>query len=310
MLSIDEETASEILRDLDEASLQAIGTQIIQMRNGVPREELQAVENEVSRYAMNAQTHYHAAERARKLGDLLGESAQELRNALEPVEFLRRYDPKAIAQVLRNEHPQTIAVVLASMEARKARDILEILPPALQPQVTIRLANVNKVNRDFLGEIEKTIAEQLQRKEGGTETEVGGVEAVAAIFNKLGKNLGNKIMSEIEDKDEELAGRIKRLMFTFEDLKGLDDRSMQAVLKEVASEELILALRQTSEEMKQKIFANMSERAAAMLKEDMETHGPARLNDVEAAQAKIALTAKRLADEGKIVVTSAQEKFV
>ncbi len=139
---------------------------------------------------------------------------------------------------------------------------------------------------------------------------MGGVQAVAAIFNKLGKNLGTKIMSEIEEKDEGLAGRIKKLMFTFEDLRGLDDRSMQVVLKEVTSEELLLALRQTSEELKQKIFTNMSERAAAMLREDMETHGPARMSDVEAAQSKIALTAKRLADEGKIVVASVEEQFV
>ena len=139
---------------------------------------------------------------------------------------------------------------------------------------------------------------------------MGGVEAVAAIFNKLGKDLGKKIMDEIEERDEDLAGRIKQLMFTFEDLRGLDDRSMQAVLKEVTSEELLLALRQTSDELKQKIFANMSERAAAMLREDMESHGPARMSDVEAAQSKIALTAKRLADEGKIVVASAGEKFV
>lgn len=283
---------------------------MVEMGHGVPREELQAIENEVSLYAIKAQTHYHADERARKLSTLLGESALELRNALEPTEFLRRYDSKAIAQVLRGEHPQAIAVVLASMEVRKARDILEILPPALQPQVAMRLANINKVNREFLAEIEKTIAEQLRQTEGGSDTEVGGVQAVAAIFNKLGKDLGNKIMSEVEERDETLAGKIKRLMFTFEDLKGLDDRSMQVVLKEVTSEDLLLALRQTSDELKQKIFANMSERAAAMFKEDMETRGPARMSEVEAAQSRIALTAKRLADEGKIVVVSAGEKFV
>ncbi len=310
LLSVDADAASEILRDLDEATIQAIGAQMVEMRYGVPQEELQAVKNDMSQYVGNAQTHYYASENARKLSALLGESAQEIRNALEPTEFLKRYDSRAIAQVLRDEHPQTVAVVLASMEAKKARDILETLPQQLQPQVVMRLANVSKVNRNFLGDIEKTIAEQLQSKQAGAETEVGGVQAVAAIFNKLGRDIGAKIMDEVEERDKDLADRIKKLMFTFEDLKKLDDRSMQVVLKEVASEELLLALRQTSEELKQKIFANMSERAAAMLKEDMESHGPARMSDVEAAQSKIALTAKRLADEGKIVVAPAGEQLM
>jgi len=310
LLSIDEETASEIFRDMDEETIQAVGAQMVEMGCGVPQEELQALKNEIAQYAGQEQTHYHTSDRARKLSALLGESAQEMRDTLEPNEFLRRYDSRAIAQVLRGEHPQTVAVVLASMEAKKARDILETLPPALQPKVTMRLANLSKVNKDFLAEIEKTIAEQLQRKEGGTDTEVGGVQAVAAIFNNLGRDLSKKIMDEIEEKDDDLAGRIKQLMFTFEDLRGLDDRSMQVVLKEIASEDLLLALRQTSEELKQKVFANMSERAASMLKEDMESHGPTRMSEVEAAQSKIAFTAKRLADEGKIVAASVGEKFV
>jgi flagellar motor switch protein FliG len=310
LLSIDEETASEILKELDEPSILAIGDQVIKMVYGVPPGELREIQTEVAEQAKKAQTNYVTGDSARRLSAVLGQSVEEIRNTLGPSEFLRRYDSKAIAQVLRDEHPQTVAVVLASMEAKKARDILEILPGDLQFQVMMRLASVDKVNRSFLGEIEKTIAEQLQRKEIGTETEVGGVQAVAAIFNKLGKDLGSKIMSEIEEKDENLAGKIKKLMFTFEDLRGLDDRSMQVVLKEVTSEDLVLALKQTSEELKQKIFANMSERAAAILREDMETHGRVRISDVEAAQSKIAVTAKRLADEGKIVVASVEEQFV
>ncbi len=137
---------------------------MVKMVYGVPPGELREIENEVSEEAKKAQTHYFAGDSARKLSAMLGESALEIRNTLEPSEFLRRYDSRAIAQVLRAEHPQTVAVVLASMEAKKARDILEILPGELQLQVVIRLANVDKVNRSFLGEIEKTIAEQLQKK--------------------------------------------------------------------------------------------------------------------------------------------------
>ena len=164
LLSIDEDVASEVLRDMDDATIQAIGAQMVQMRDGPPLEELQAVKSEVSQYAGKAETHYYASESARKLSVLLGQSAEEMRNALEPGEFLRRYDSRAISQVLRDEHPQTVAVVLASMEAKKARDVLETLPPVLQPQVAMRLAKVGKVNKDFLADIEKTIAEQLQKR--------------------------------------------------------------------------------------------------------------------------------------------------
>jgi flagellar motor switch protein FliG len=310
LLSVDEETASEILRDLDEATVLAIGAQMVSMVYGVPPGELRDVENEVTEYVAKTRTHYLTIDSGQKLSAILGENTERIRNSLDAGELLKRYDSKALAQVLRGEHPQIVAVVLANMDAKKAKEILEILPPALQFQVVTRLATVDKVNRDFLGEIEKAIADQLQSKEVGAETDVGGVQAVAAIFNKIGKDLGTKILNEIEEKDQDLAGKIKKLMFTFDDLRGLDDRSMQAVLKEVTSEELLLALRQTSDELKQKIFANMSERAAAMLKEDMESHGPARMSDIEAAQSKIAATAKRLADEGKIVVATAEERFV
>ncbi len=161
-----------------------------------------------------------------------------------------------------------------------------------------------------IGYMDTELREQLEQVGFGEGRRLGGVDAVANILNQMDKSMESELLGKIEESNPELAEKIKYLMFTFEDLTHLDDRGIQLLLKEISSEDLSLALRGASEHIKAKIFSNMSERAVAMLKEDLEAMGPVRLSDVEQAQVKIAMTAKRLDSEGKIVISRGDEKFV
>jgi len=172
------------------------------------------------------------------------------------------------------------------------------------------MAKLGRVDKSVLLDIEDIIQEQLQDLGVGEEKQMGGISSVANILNQMDKIKEGEILGALEEMNPELAEKIKQLMFTFEDLVKLDNKSVQSLLKEIASEELAIALKGASDTIKEKIFSNMSERASAMLKEDLEAMGPVRLSEVGQAQTKIALTAKRLEAEGKIIITGENEKFV
>jgi flagellar motor switch protein FliG len=172
------------------------------------------------------------------------------------------------------------------------------------------MAFLEKVDTKVLEEIENVLREQLESVGVVEGKQLGGVEMVASILNQMDRTLESELLGKVEENDPDLAERIRQLMFTFEDLVQLDDKSVQVLLKEVSSDEISLALKGASDSMKDKIFSNMSERAAAMLKEDLEAMGPVRLSDVEKAQVKIAMIAKKLESEGKILLSRGNEKFV
>ncbi len=236
-------------------------------------------------------------EQAKKIYD-------DIMKQLHPSTFqkLSSLEPKVIVNFLRNEHPQTIAVILANIEPELAADILEELPERLQSDVMIRIANLEKINPEIVAEIDKVLEEELFSVEMSDAKKVGGAERVAAILNSVDRTLEDALMEKIEESSEELAEEIRKLMFKFEDLLGVDDSAIVAILKEISTEELKLALKAASDELKAKFFNNMSERAAQLLKEDLEVMGPVRLKDVENAQQSILKVAKRLESEGKIVL--------
>lgn len=238
-----------------------------------------------------------------------GEQAQTILEDIEQewklnfFQKIRKLDNRTVVNFIKSEHPQTIALVLAHLEQSQAAGIIMDLPQNMQADILMRIAMLEKVSPDVIEEIDKAIQEELMVIGGteGTHT-IGGIQTAAEILNQTDRATEAAIMEQIEEQKQDLADEIRKLMFIFEDLLQVDDRSIMAILKEVSSDELKMALKTASEELKDKVFRNMSSRAAEMLKEDMEIAGPARLRDVELAQQAIIKVAKRLESEGKIML--------
>jgi len=225
---------------------------------------------------------------------------------------VRRLDPKTIANFIRNEHPQTIAIILTHLDSNLTAAILGELPAPLQVEVIYRIADLESVAPGIIEDIDQALDEEIAMIKSPEGQLQGGVLLVAEILNQMDSSVESTILKGIEEQRQGLAEEIRKLMFVFEDLVQVDDKSIMAVLKEVNNESLMTAMKTASDELKEKIFKNMSERAAQMMKEDLETKGPVRLKDVEAAQQAIIKVAKKLESEGKIVLMSKgkEEVFV
>ncbi|NLD37380.1 MAG: flagellar motor switch protein FliG [Desulfatiglans sp.] len=230
------------------------------------------------------------------LGDLLSKGNEK------SFEKLSNYNPIVLANLLMTEHPQTIALILVNMKHQTAAEIIKALPEHLQGEVIIRIADLDDVPSEIIEEIHEVVDEMISDMGNETHATQGGIEAAAEILNNLDNQTENNIFDKIESVREELADEIRQKMFVFADLVSLDDRSIRALLKEISNDELILALKTSSEDLTQKIFNNISQRAAEMMKEDMEVMGPVKLKDVEQAQLNIVKAARRLEEEGKIVL--------
>lgn len=218
------------------------------------------------------------------------------------LESLEMVDAKALSTFLVNEHPQTVAVILAHLDPEKKGDVLRRLPESLQAEVVLRMANLDNVDPELITEIDKVLKNQLASSHTVEQSTLGGVQPVAEMLNVMDKNTEQSIMSRLEEKDPLLAEEIRKLMFVFEDIAKIDDRGIQVLLKEVANDKLLLALKTANEDIRTKIFKNISARAAEMLREDLSNMGPARLSDVESAQQEIVNAARRLEAEGKIII--------
>jgi flagellar motor switch protein FliG len=225
---------------------------------------------------------------------------------------IRRLDSRTVANFIRNEHPQTIAIILAHLDTSQTADIMEELPAPLQADVIHRIAELENIPPGIVEEIDQALQEEISMIKSFEGQQKGGIRLVAEILNQMDSSMEGTILKNIEEQKQGLAEEIRKLMFVFEDLSQVDDHSIMAILKEVNNENLMMAMKTASEELKEKLFKNMSERAAQMMKEDLEVMGPARLKDVEAAQQAILKVAKKLEGEGKIVLMSKgkEEVFV
>lgn len=225
---------------------------------------------------------------------------QEGGRSLEALELV---DTRTLANFLINEHPQTIALVIAHLDSMRKADTIKRLPDALQAEVVMRLANIDFISPELIAQLDEVLKSELATVGTISKTVLGGVEPVAEMLNTMDKSTETNIMARVEEKDPQLSEEIKRLMFVFEDLIFIDDRGIQALLKEVPNDKLIIAMKTAEEEIKEKIFKNMSSRAADLLREDLDNMGPQRLSDVESAQSEILNIAKRLESEGKLVIS-------
>jgi flagellar motor switch protein FliG len=218
------------------------------------------------------------------------------------LESLEMVDAKSLSTFLVSEHPQTVAVILAHLEPEKKGEVLKRLPDALQAEVVLRMANLDHVAPELIAEIDSVLKKELASMSTVEQAALGGVQPVAEMLNVMDKNTETSIMSRLEEKDPLLAEEIRKLMFVFDDIVKIDDRGIQVLLKEVPNDKLLLALKTASEDIRGKFFKNLSQRAAEMLREDLNNMGPSRLSDVEGAQQEIVNAARRLEAEGKILI--------
>lgn len=210
--------------------------------------------------------------------------------------------PRMVAGLLEQEHPQTVALVLSTQHIEHAAEILTHLPEKMRSDVVYRISKIEKVSPEVITRIEDALHREIGLVSGKAHKKVGGVDAVVGILNHMKNNLESEILDEMEQTDPEMAEEIRKKMFTFEHLITLDGRSLQMILREVNNDSLTLALKTASEQMKEKIFANMSTRAAEMIKDDLEAMGPVRLSEVEMMQQAIVKIAMKLEEEGKLVL--------
>jgi flagellar motor switch protein FliG len=317
LLTMDENLSKEVIRELDEDDIEAVGQEIAALRL-IPHDLVSRVHDEFVRKIEGRKKNVVGGETRFKMlieKSLGAEKAEIFMGNMEsrrgmPGDFLRSADARMLANLLRGEHPQTIALVLSILSIKKARDLVTHLPEKIHRDVLSRMAYLEKVDKKIIEDVENVLKEQLETTSAVEGKQIGGVEMVAGILNQMDRKLESELLGQIEEEDAALAERIRQLMFTFEDLMKIDDRGMQTLLKEIASEDVLMALKGASDDIKEKIYKNMSERAASILKEDLEAMGPARVSDVERAQIKMAMIAKKLESEGKIMLSMGDERFL
>jgi flagellar motor switch protein FliG len=220
-----------------------------------------------------------------------------------PFSFLQKAESQNLLTFIQDEHPQTIALIVSHLPFHKASEILGGLPQPKQIEVVKRVANMEQTNPEVISEVERGLEARLSNMLTQSFEKIGGVDTVAEMLNLVDRTTEKGIMEGLEAEDPDLVEQIRRLMFVFEDILLVNDKGIQSVLKEIDNDELALALKTASEELKEKIFRNMSERASQLIKEDMQYMGPVRISDVEAAQQRIVDVVRRLEDAGEIIIT-------
>jgi flagellar motor switch protein FliG len=305
------EVSSLVLKSLTEKDMEAITIEIANLRD-VPAQIEEKVVNECYQIFMARQyITQGGVDFAREILDKAvgSKKATEILSRLESsfrtsgFNLLKNIDSRQLVGFIQNEHPQTIALILTQLTAQQAAAVLSELPPELQAEVAFRIATMEKISPEVLKEIESTLEAHFQASAEGDLSVSGGAKTMAEILNLIESAAEKNILQSIEAENPDLAAEIKNMMFVFDDIVLLDDRSIQRLLKEVETKDLSIALKAASEEVKAKIYSNVSERVAVMIKEEMEFMGPMRLSDVEAAQQRIVESVRRLEEEGQIVVS-------
>lgn len=315
LISLGQELSARVFRHLSEEEVEQLTLEIASIPKVSP-ETRQAVLEEAHHLAM-AQDYIATGgmDYARQLLEraLGAQRAVEILDRLtshlqvRPFDFIRRADPSQLINYLQNEHPQTIALILAYLQPEQAAMIISALPPERQADVARRIAIMDRTSPEVIKDVERVLERKLSSLMTQDYTTAGGVEAVVKVLNQVDRSTERSIMEILEVNDPELAEEIKQRMFVFEDIVLLDDRAVQRVLREVdMNDDLPLALKVASDEVKQKIMNNISKRAAEMLQENMDYLGPVRLRDVEEAQQRIVAIIRRLEEEGEIIVVRGQ----
>ena len=310
LMSLGEAEAAEILKHLGAKEVQRLGSAMARLEN-VSREQASFVMTnfvgtleEQTALGVGADDYVRRVligalgeERAGGVIDriLVGQSSKGL-------EALKWMDTKAVAEIVRNEHPQIIAIVLSYLDADQAAELLALLPERTRPDVLMRIATLDGIQPSALRELDEIMEKQFSNNNSSRSSSIGGRKSAANILNLMDSSAEQALMEKVTEFDAQLSEEIAELMFTFDNLLEIDDMGIQRLLRDVNSETLVLALKGADSGLKDKILNNMSSRAAEMLRDDMENRGPARVSDVEAAQKEILEVTRRLADEGEIML--------
>ncbi|MBI4595140.1 MAG: flagellar motor switch protein FliG [Candidatus Tectomicrobia bacterium] len=313
--SLGEELAAQVLKHLDKNLIQDLA-QIMNGLRSISKEDVEEVAYQFCEFAQNAgitvldKNGFLRAVVNRGLGQQEGEELfNEINIHRPPFDSLHNLEPKVLVNFIRSEHPQTIAIILGHLEPDIAGSVLNLLPEQMKTDVAYRIANLESVSPEIVTEIDEVLRAQITSTGAMQNTrKIGGPKQVAEMLNLVDKTTEEIIFKGLEESAPELANNIRQLMFVFEDLVKIDDRSMQVLLREVNTQELVLALKTASQQLKNNIFRNVSERAAQMIKDDLEAMGPAKLSDVEKAQQNVVKIARKLEEEGKIVIGSKGEE--
>jgi len=319
LMSMGSENAAEVLKHLNPKEVQALGAAMATLDNvnkatmeTVMDQFVTEVNNQTSvgigseDYIRDMMVNALGEDKATSMIDriLLGSGNKGL-------ESLKWMDARSVAEVIRLEHPQIIAIVLSYLDPDQSSEVLKMLPERARPDILMRVASLEGIPPSALQELDKIMEKQFSGTQNVSQNSMGGFKTAANILNFMDSSVESAIMESIGEHDQEMQDGISELMFVFENLNEVDDRGIQALLREISTDTLTLALKGADEGLKDKILKNMSKRASEMLREDMEARGPVRLSEVEAAQKEILSTARRLADDGEINLGgSGGEEFV
>ncbi|MDJ0927112.1 MAG: flagellar motor switch protein FliG [Gammaproteobacteria bacterium] len=317
LMSLSEEEAAGIMQHMAVSEVQKLGQAMAQMRK-VTRAQADTV---LANFTDSVESEAPLVGRSpqslkRLLTSSLGEErATSLMDRIvddEPrgLDSLQLMEAKEIAEIIHREHPQVIAIVLAGLEPKKSSQVISELPSRLGTDVVTRIAKMEEVPQSAIEELDEVMQQRFSQSGGFKVTAMGGIRNAAEILNAVEKELGGKIISELDERDPPLSQEIQDSMFVFENLMDVDDRGIQALVREITSDVLVIALKGAEEELQEKIFKNMSKRAAELLRDDLEAKGPVRISDVEDAQKQIVQTTRRLADDGTIMIGGGGDDFV
>jgi flagellar motor switch protein FliG len=319
LMSLGEEGASEVFKHLSPKEVQKLGETIAKLKQ-VTRDRVERVISKFDEVAANEHSlvndndEYIKSVLRKALGD---DKAQLLIDRIlqggdtSGIESLKWMDAQSVSELLRNEHPQIVAAILVHLDADQSAEVLKQFTERQRNEVMIRIATLDGIQPSALKDLNEVMSKVLAGGDRMKKSNLGGAKAAAEILNMLGSAAETAVLDFVREADNELAQKIMDNMFTFDDLEKLDDKGIQALMKEVQSESLVVALKGATPVLREKIFKNMSTRAAETLKEDLESRGPVRLSEVEAEQKEMLKIVRRLADEGQIQLSSGgDEQFV
>jgi flagellar motor switch protein FliG len=318
LISLGPELAAKIYQHLKEETVEQVTLQIANLRKITPDEKDSVMQEVLNIAAAQEYISQGGVEYAHEILEkaLGANKAMEIINRLQgslqmtPFDYIKRTDPQQLLNFIQAEHPQTIALILAHLTPEHAAIILGALPGDVQVDVATRIAILDRAAPDVVMEIERVLERRISSIFTQEFTAAGGVRSLAEVLNRADRSTEKAIMEKLEESNPELAEEVKRLMFVFDDLINLDNRTIQQVLREVDAKDLALALKGCKDEVKEHILKNMSTRAKAMILEDMEVMGPVRLKHAEEAQQKIVNVVRQLEEMGEIVVARGGEEEV
>ncbi|HEY6132491.1 MAG TPA: flagellar motor switch protein FliG [Rubrivivax sp.] len=319
LMAIGEEEASEVFKHLAPKEVQRLGETIAKTKH-VPRERFEAVLDRFATMAADQSLLVSDTDEYVKsvLRKALGEDKANLLidrilqgSDTSGIESLKWMDAQSVSELLRNEHPQIVAAILVHLEFEQASEVLKLFPERQRNEVLVRVATLDGIQPSALKDLNDVLNKVLAGGDLSRKSSLGGAKTAAEILNMLGSSIETSVLDYIREADNDLAQKIMDNMFTFDDLEKLDDKSIQSLLKEVQSESLVVALKGATPELREKVFKNMSTRAAETLREDLEGRGPVRVSEVEAEQKELLKVVRRLVDEGQIQISSGgDEQFV